>query len=136
MATNPESMTSHTSAQAVEALNRRWMESYIKRDLVFLEQHLSGDYVGTFPDGSVLDKRGEIEALRSGTVVLRAMTPREMTVHTYGDAAVITGRSTIAATVKGREESGEYRFTDVWINDSGRWLAVASHVTRIATDER
>lgn len=50
----------------------------------------------------------------------------------YGQAAVITGRSTIKAMVKGQEVSGEYRFTDVWVKLDDRWLAVASQVTRIA----
>jgi hypothetical protein len=38
------------------------------------------------------------------------MTPSEINVRTYGEAAVITGRSTIKAKVKGQEVSGEYRF--------------------------
>jgi len=60
------------------------------------------------------------------------MTPSEMNVRTYGGAAVIAGRSTIKADVKGEKVSGEYRFTDVWIKQDNRWLAVASQVTRIA----
>ena len=50
----------------------------------------------------------------------------------YGEAAVITGRSTIKAKVKGQDVSGEYRFTDVWIRRDDRSQAVASQVTRIA----
>jgi hypothetical protein len=42
------------------------------------------------------------------------MKPNEMKVRTYGDAAVITGRSTIEAKVNGQDASGEHRFTDVW----------------------
>jgi ketosteroid isomerase-like protein len=86
----------------------------------------------TFPDGTVLDKKGEIESLKSGDIALTEMTPSEMNVRMYGEAAVITGRSTIKAKVKGQEVSGEYRFTDVWVKRSNRWLAVASQVTRIA----
>jgi ketosteroid isomerase-like protein len=117
----------------LEALNRRWMESYVNRDVAFLEQHLADEYVSTFPDGAVLDKRGEIEALSSGAVILGVMRPNEMTVRLYGDAAVITGQSTLKARVKDRDESGEFRFTDVWVRHGERWLAVASQVTRIAT---
>lgn len=110
--------------QQLETLNRMWMESYVKRDLAFLEQHVADEYVSTFPDGSVLDKKGEIAALSSGAVVLTDMRAREMTVQLYGEAAVITGQSTIEARVAGRDESGEYR--------DNRWVAVASQVTRIA----
>jgi ketosteroid isomerase-like protein len=87
--------------------------------------------VSTFPDGTVLDKKGEIESLKSGDIALTEMTPSEINVRTYGEAAV-TGRSTIKAKVKGQEVSGEYRFTDVWVKHCNRWLAVASQVTRIA----
>jgi ketosteroid isomerase-like protein len=116
----------------LEKLNRAWMESYVKRDTAFLKRYLSDSYVGTFPDGTVLDKSGEIAALTSGSVVLDEMTAREMKVQVYGEAAVITGRSAIRAKVNGRDESGEYRFTDVWVKQADRWLAVASQVTPIA----
>jgi ketosteroid isomerase-like protein len=119
-------------AEEVEKMNRRWMESYVRRDAGFLERHLAADYQSTFPDGTVLDKKGEIEALESGAVALTEMTPREMKVRTYGATAVITGQSTIKAQVNGQETSGEFRFTDVWIKQGDRWLAVASQVTRIA----
>ena len=101
--------------EEVTRLNLRWMESYVGRDTAFLEQYLADDYVSTFPDGTVLDKQGEIESLKSGDIALTEMTPSEMNVRTYDGAAVITGRSTIKANVKGEKVSGEYRFTDVWI---------------------
>ena len=119
--------------QCLEALNRCWMESYVNGEVAFLEQYLAEEYVSTFPDGAVLDKKGEIHALLSGAIALHAMHASAMTVRVYGDAAVITGESTIKARVKGRDESGQFRFTDVWIKQGERWLAVASQVTRIAT---
>jgi hypothetical protein len=51
-------------------LNRQWMESYVRCDVGFLERHLSDDYISTFPDGSVLDKKGEIESLKSRAIAL------------------------------------------------------------------
>jgi ketosteroid isomerase-like protein len=123
-----------TSALLIEEVRRRneqWMESYVNLDFAFLYQHLSDDYVSTFPDGTVLDKKGEIELLQSGDVAFAAMKPLEMKVRVFGETAVITGRSAIRAMVKGRDESGEFRFTDVWAKQDGRWQAVAtkSHVS-------
>lgn len=125
MTTNPDSI------DEVAALNRRWMTAYVERDIAFLEQYLAEDYVSTFPDGNVMDKKAEIEALKSGRVAIIGMLPREMNVRLYHRTAVITGRSTIKATVAGQELSGEYRFTDVWVRQN-HWQAVASQVTRIA----
>jgi ketosteroid isomerase-like protein len=124
--------TNTDSKDEVAKLNRQWMESYVRRDIGFLERYLADDYTSTFPDGAVLDKMGEIESLRSGAIALTQMTPSEMTVRVYGDAAVLTGQSSIKAKVNGEEVSGEYRFTDVWVRRSNQWQAVASQVTRIA----
>jgi ketosteroid isomerase-like protein len=118
--------------EEIRNLNRQWMDSYVRRDVGFLERHLADEYVSTFPDGTVLDRHGEIDALKSGEIALDAMTPTEMNVRMYGEVAVITGRSTIKAKVKDQQISGDYRFTDIWAKQNGRWLAVASQVTRIA----
>jgi ketosteroid isomerase-like protein len=124
---SPEEM----SETAVGELNRQWMQAYVNGDLDFLEKHMSEDYVGTFPDGSVLDRKGEIEAVKSGAVTISEMTPKQMNVRVYGNSAVITGQSHIEAVVAGQPMSADFRFTDVWIVQGGSWRAVASQVTRI-----
>lgn len=107
------------------------MQAYVKGDLEFLEKHMSEVYVGTFHDGTVLDKKGELEAVNSGTVKISEMTPNEMAVRIYGNTAVITGQSHIKAVVGGKAMSSDFRFTDVWIAQDGSWRAVASQVTRL-----
>jgi ketosteroid isomerase-like protein len=126
---------SNALIEEVARLNRQWMESYVRGDVGFLERYLSDDYSSTFPDGSVLDKKGEIEALKSRVIALEEMTPREMKVRLYGETAVITGQSTIRAKAGGREISGEYRFIDIWVKRSEGWSAVASQVTRVNKSE-
>lgn len=120
-----------TTPEAIATLNRRWMQAYTKGDIGFLEMYMSEDYVGTFPDGTVHNKKSEIEAVRSGAVKIGEMEPKEVAVRVYDKAAVITGRSSIKALVDGQAMSADFRFTDVWIAREGRWQAVASQVTRI-----
>ena len=52
------------AAEVVQTLELHWMEAYVKRDTAFLERSLSDDYAGSYPDGTVLDKKGEIEAVK------------------------------------------------------------------------
>jgi ketosteroid isomerase-like protein len=119
------------TVEAIKMMEQEWMKAYVKGDAAFLERHLSDDYTGTYPDGTALDKAGEIQAVKSGDVAITEMKAKEMKVRTYGDTAVITGRSAIRAKVKGQEVSGEFRFTDVWVKQGDQWKAVASQVTRI-----
>jgi ketosteroid isomerase-like protein len=122
-------------AEAIAALNRQWMEAYTKRDTAFLDLHMSDDYVGTFPDGTIHDKKSEIEAVASGAIAITEMTSSEMTVRVYDNAAVITGQSSVKARVGGQDRSAELRFTGVWIKRADRWQAVARLVTRIGQPE-
>jgi ketosteroid isomerase-like protein len=117
--------------EKVKELVQQWADSYARCDIAFLERYMSDDYVSTFPDGTVLDKRGEIESVKSGAVAFTEI-PGEMNVRIYGEAAVITGWSTLQAKVKGEDVSGDYRFTHVWVKRSELWQAAASQVTRIA----
>lgn len=109
------------------------METYTKRDTAFLERYMSDDYVGTFPDGTVHDKKSEIEAVKSGAVAITEMEPKEMNVRVYNNntTAVITGQSRIKANVDGKDMSADFRFTDVWVKFGENWRAVTSQVTRI-----
>ena len=120
------------AAEVVKKLDLEWLESYVKRDTDFLERYVSDDYTSIDPHGRAVDKKGEIESVKSGDLAITEMKLNEMKVRTYGDAAVITGRCTIKAKVSGQDASGEYRFTDVWVKRDDRWQAVASQLTRIA----
>ncbi len=117
--------------EALAELNRRWMQAYVRRDVAFLRDHMAEGYVGTFPDGSVHSKQGEIEALVSGRIAIDEMAPEEMRVQLCGDAAVLTGRSRIRASVGGSRVEGALRFTDVWVRTAQGWRAIASHVTQL-----
>ena len=119
--------------QTLAGLNRRWMQAYVSRDIGFLLEHVDEGYVGTFPDGSVHSKQGEIEALSSGRISIEEMVPELMHVQLYDATAVLTGRSRIRASVEGSRVAGTLRFTDVWVRTAKGWRAVASHVTPIAT---
>jgi hypothetical protein len=59
----------------------------------------------------------KIDSLSSDNLVVRA----------FGDAAVVTGRTTASAG----GQTVILRFTDVFVRRDGRWLAVASQATPI-----
>lgn len=120
--------------------------SAVVQELTQIEQRLAstwkqGDCAAwgamVAPEWSVIHVTGEIltraqvlEMCRKPPVPLEAFTIDDVNVRVFGDAAVVTGRTTVTAggatpvTVK-------LRFTDVFIRRSGRWLAVASHATAL-----
>jgi hypothetical protein len=57
------------------------------------------------------------------------MTPTEQTVDFAGDAAIIHGVNTVR---QGGKTIERVRFTDVFFNRTGTWLAISAQETRIA----
>jgi len=119
--------------QELIKLENEWADALVKRDVAFLDRVLTEDYMATDPDASVSTKAQTLAALKSSEDVISSMVVDDMKVRVYGDTAVVTGRATSQKTVKGKDVSGQNRWTDVWVKDyAGRWQCVAGHSSRIA----
>jgi len=123
-----------TAEQELIKLENRWNDAIVKHDWAFFDQILVDDYISTNFDGSVGTKADFLEFLRSGESVIASSIVDDMKVRIYGDAVVVTGRTTtVNEQYKGKDISGQYRWTDMWVKDYlGRWRCVAEHVSRIA----
>jgi ketosteroid isomerase-like protein len=118
--------------QELLKLEQQWGDALVKPDLAFLDWILAEDYMFTSPEGEVLTKAQMLAELKSGEDVVSSVVNHDMKVRVYGDAAVVTGHSTYKETVKGKDISGEYRWTDTWIRVGVRWQCVADHASRVA----
>ncbi|HEX2694415.1 MAG TPA: nuclear transport factor 2 family protein [Acidobacteriota bacterium] len=120
-----------SAEQELLKLEQDWTNAAVKADLAFLDQILAEDWVFTDPEGVVWTKAQSQAALKSGEDVITSMVPDDMKARVYGDAAVVTGRNTTKETLKGKDVSGLYRWTDTWIKKAGRWQCVATHASEI-----
>jgi ketosteroid isomerase-like protein len=120
------------TAAEVKKLERVWAKAYVTGDVAFLQKHLPDDFTMTYPDGSATDKKGEIEAIKSGKVALKEIKIGRMHARVYGNTVVLTGRSHVKGKANDMDVSGEYAFTDIWIKRGGHWKMVHAHLTRVA----
>jgi ketosteroid isomerase-like protein len=118
--------------QELLKLEQEWSAALVKSDLAFLDKIEADDFTWTDYEGAVWTKAQSLAVLKSGEDVVSSCVSDEMKARVYGDAAVVTGRNTVKETLKGKDISGQYRWTDTWIKKAGRWQCVASHGSRIA----
>ena len=118
--------------QELIKLEKGWADAVVKKDLAFLEGIWADDYAWTASDGNVWSKAQTLGSLKSGEDAVLSVRTDDVKVRVYGDAAVVTGRSTFNETFQGKDVSGSERFTDTWVKRSGRWKCVAMHCSRIA----
>ena len=121
--------------------------SSVARELTEIEQQLGatwkrGDCAGwgamVAPDWSVIHLTGAIitraealEMCKAPPVPIETFDIADVAVRVYGDAAVVTGRTT-ATTGGPSPATVRLRFTDVFVRRAGRWQVVASQATQVA----
>jgi ketosteroid isomerase-like protein len=112
-------------------LENDWNNASVKRDVTALGRIMADDWTIADPEGTVENKTQALAEIKSGEDLTMSAVADEMKVRVYGHAAVVLGRNTVKEQLKGKEISGQYRFTDTWVKKGGRWQCVATAVTKI-----
>jgi ketosteroid isomerase-like protein len=119
--------------QALLNVETAWSQAAVNRDRARLEPFYADEYIFTNEDGLASNKAKEIADITSGTFRLTSFRFSDLKVHLYGAVALVTGQNTITGRWEdiGKDISGPYRFTDVFVKRSGRWQCVASQSSRV-----
>jgi ketosteroid isomerase-like protein len=122
-----------SAEQQLIKLETEWNnEALVKHDWAFVDGILADDYITTDSDGVMATKAQEMAILKSGEEEVMSAKADDFRVRIYGDAAVVTYRWTYKGKAKGKENTGQERYTDTWVRRGGRWQCVAVHASRIA----
>ena len=116
--------------QTLIQMERDWGAAEIKKDFGAIERILADDWVGIDYSGNIVPKEQAIADLRAGTSTLIFEELGPMTVRVFGNTAIVTGSDTEKSTDRGKDSSGNYVWTDVFVLRNGRWQAVASQSTK------
>jgi hypothetical protein len=117
--------------EAVRTLQWEWLAALERGDVAAVERIVAPDYVTTAADGNVLTRAQDLETLASGDLRFDKAGLEQLHVRVFGDSAVTTGIAFFVGSVRGRRFEGRERFTDTWVKRGGRWVAVASHNSRL-----
>jgi ketosteroid isomerase-like protein len=115
-----------TEVEVLEKLNKAYVDAVQKSDVRWFEEHLSGDFLNSNPDGTIVDRAGFLVQIARPAAV-KGLEPREVKIRLFGDFAIIHAKT---AYRKSDGQSGAGRYTDIWMRRDGRWRCVAAHVTR------
>jgi|GraSoiStandDraft_4_1057263.scaffolds.fasta_scaffold293957_1 ketosteroid isomerase-like protein len=117
--------------QTLKSIEQEMLTAVLKGDISANERYLAHDVVFTGPDGEVLDRTRLNADLKSGALKLQSSTFNDMKVRVHGDTAVVTYGTTDKGTYKGKDISGQFRWTDVFERRNGNWQVVATHGSQI-----
>jgi ketosteroid isomerase-like protein len=117
--------------QAVMQMEEDLRVAVTKGDMKTYGRIVGDDYVYTNQDALVRTKAQVMSDYDSGNLKYESLKFDEIKVHSYGDSAVVTGRSTAKGQDNGNDFSGQFRYTRVYVKRQGRWQLVATQATRI-----
>lgn len=129
-AVTPVAASPQDTEAEITQLERDWAAAIVNKDAATLARLLAEDFNGTSSTAHTFPRDVAIEDLTSGRYAVESMNLDEITVNVYGDAAVSFTSQEEKSKYDGRNTSGHYHFTNVWIKKDGRWQVVASHGTR------
>ncbi|HVR81659.1 MAG TPA: nuclear transport factor 2 family protein [Luteimonas sp.] len=118
--------------QALMQTEQTLVDSLVKGDSAPFEKTLADSFVFIAPDGTTQQRAAFVADLSNGNLKMASSTNADMAVRVYDDTAVVTYRSTDKGMYKGTDISGQYRWTDVFVKQHGRWRIVATQGTAIA----
>jgi ketosteroid isomerase-like protein len=131
LADNAKAADTAPIEKTILQMERDWTAAGLKKDFATLDRIIADDWVAIDFQGKAITKAQSIADLKSGSSTNQSVQLGDMKVRVFGNTAVVTGSDTEKSTYKGKDSSGKYVWTDVFVNRNGRWQAVASQSTKV-----
>ena len=124
--------TAATSAEnEIRKLEEARNQAILHGDVGALDRMTSDDYTFITLRGEMRTKAEILKGFASGSFHYESREISDLKVRVYGDTAIVTGRSVQKGMENGKDYSGGYWFTRVYVKQNGHWLTVALQTTLI-----
>ena len=123
---------SKDAEQAIKKVEQEWADALVKGDQTVIDRIEAPDWMLADADGSLVTKAKADADLKSRSVAFESVHNDELKVRVFGDTAIAYGLVTERIKVQGKDASGQFRFTDVFIRRDGRWQAISTHLSRVS----
>jgi ketosteroid isomerase-like protein len=128
-----QSVKSSGEEGRIVALESAWDQAEKNKDANALSNVLADNLIYVDYDGSISTKQQFLAQVKSPNITGEQINNEGVTVHLYGNnVAVSTGIYRDKGMEKGKPFSRRGRFTNLWLNQNGKWECVASQSTLIA----
>ena len=115
--------------QELWKLEQESLEALKQRDAETLARIQADEYIYTVGEGRFGNKTEALAELSE--LDLESISSDVVALRVYGDTAVMSLRGTMKGLFKGRDMTGDYLETAVWVKRNGRWQVVTTHLSPI-----
>ncbi len=122
--------------QLITKLEQDWTTAILKGDVAFSERITADDFTFIDPMGEIETKAQVVEMFKSGSYKFTALELDNLKVKVVSDAAIATYGQTEKSQYQGKDNSGHYIYTDIWLKRNGKWQVVRTQVTKSASPKK
>jgi hypothetical protein len=113
-------------------LEQEYVAADLKGDNATTEKYESRDLTFVTEDGQLQNKRDRDREQAERRVKLASSEISEMKARVFSDDAVlVTGKWTVKGMRDGKDLSGVYRYTDLWVKHPDGWKIEFGQATRV-----
>ncbi len=105
-------------------LEKVWNEAHLRADADRLDRLWDDRIVIVVPKMELIGKTDGLGMLRSGRMTFLRYETSDLSVRSYDDTAIVTGRLRRTRKIQDRELQDDWRFTKVYLWRDGRWRVV------------
>ena len=130
-AQNQSANAARSAEEEIKSLEHERNVAILNGDAAALERMTADDYTFITLRGELRTKSEIVKGFQSGSFKYESRQISDLNIRAYGNTAVVTGRSNQKGMENGKDYSGDYRFTRVYVRQNGRWLTIALQATVI-----
>ena len=116
--------------EEIRQLDHEWGAALARNDLEALDRIMPDVFTYTDTFGEVLNKSEFLKVIKRGELTFEILKREDAKLSVHWNTALATGSDTVRSIYKGHDVSGQYRFTNVYVEQGGRWKIVSSQVTQ------
>lgn len=127
----PQSAAQDAQAKEIIALEQELGRAMIHRDVAALQRIVGDDWICQSATGRST-KQSFISDVAHGKLVMKKFVLHDIHVRIFGKVAYLMAADDEISTYAGANNSGTYNWLDVWVKRNGRWVSVATQITKAA----
>jgi hypothetical protein len=118
--------------QQITALETAISKAFVDKDMKVLDAGFANDWTGQDDSPKILTKAALLKSIKAGDISVSSMTNHPLVIRIVGTIAIVQGGDTEKSSFKGKDTSGDYSWTDILENRGGKWVSIATQVTKTA----
>lgn len=122
------------SADDVGVLTRQadaWDRAIVRKDAAAIAANMAEDFRQIGGSGEIETKASFVADLVDPELRIEPYTVEDFEIRLYGDTALLSGRTRMTGSYKGKAFVSQYRYIDIYVRRSGAWKIVSVQITRL-----